>query len=290
MKDAEKKRKLKDKLKDRYRLVILNESTLEDVWYAVLSRINFIVWIGFFGIILVAVGIILVSFTPLKEYIPGYPDGNIRWLYLQNTIKVDSLESQIKIRDQYIENIRAILKGKPTNPHTAITDTISSVANINFNKTNFDSVLNKQIQEAEKYNVSAVDYEPEQKKFEIHKLHFYCPLKGTITNLYDAHGNHYGVDIVSTQNEPILSVLDGTVVFAGWTLEAGYVIQVQHNNDLLSVYKHNSQLLKKMGDRVRAGEAIAIVGNTGELTTGPHLHFELWYRGAPLNPANYIIF
>ena len=108
--------------------------------------------------------------------------------------------------------------------------------------------------------------------------------------MFDAKGNHYGIDIVSNLNEPILSVLDGTVVMAGWTLEAGYVIQVQHNDNLISIYKHNSQLLKQMGDRVLAGEAIAIVGNTGELTTGPHLHFELWYNGNPLNPRDYIVF
>ncbi|MDA3890939.1 MAG: M23 family metallopeptidase [Salinivirgaceae bacterium] len=290
MEEPKGKRKLANKLKDRYRLVILNENTLEDVWYAVLSRMNVMVWIGLIGVVLVALGIVLVSFTPLREYIPGYPDGNIRWLYLQNAIKMDSLEKEIKIRDQYIENIRLILRGKETESYVNISDTVSELTDISFDQTNFDSVLSVQIEEEERYNVSSRIFQPEQEKFDLNKLHFYCPLKGTITNLYDAQGNHYGIDIVSNLNEPILSVLDGTVIMAGWTLEAGYVIQVQHDNNIISIYKHNSQLLQQMGDRVMAGEALAIIGNTGEFTTGPHLHFELWHSGKPLNPRDYIVF
>jgi len=289
MEEPKAKRKLTEKLRDRYRLVILNENTFENVWHAVLSRMNFMIWFGFIGVILVAIGIVLVSFTPLREYIPGYPDGDIRWVYLKNAMRVDSLEQQIKIRDQYIQNIQFILKGKETVSYVNDTDTIPLVSNVNFDQESFDSVLQVQIDEEERYNIS-VNSAPVENKFEINKLHFYTPLKGSITNLFDATGNHYGIDIASNLNEPILSVLDGTVILAGWTLEAGYVIQVQHRNDLISIYKHNSQLLKQMGDRISAGEAIAIVGNTGEYTTGPHLHFELWYNGKPLNPNNYIVF
>jgi len=291
MEEPKGKRKFIDKLKDRYRLVILNESTLEDVWYAVLSRFNLMVWLGLFGIVLVTLGIVLVSFTPLREYIPGYPDGNIRWLYLQNAIKMDSLEEQIVIRDQYIENIRLILRGKETKRFMGNSDTVPEVSHLAYVKENFDSVLGMDIQDEERYNVTATSpYQPKQDDFAINELHFFCPLKGTITNLYDAKGNHYGIDIVSNLNEPILSVLDGTVIMAAWTLEAGYVIQVQHNNNLISIYKHNSQLLKQVGDRVTSGEVLAIIGNTGEFTTGPHLHFELWHRGKPLNPRDYIVF
>jgi hypothetical protein len=289
MEKPAKKRKFIHKLKDRYRLVILNENTLEDVWYAVLSRMNFMFWIGLIGVVLVAIGILLVSFTPLREYIPGYPDGNIRWLYLQNTMMVDSLEQQMKIKDQYITNIQAILKGKETFSYSTPADSLKPLDKITLQMNDFDSILQDQLVEEERYNVNT-SFQPTETKFEINKLHFYCPLKGAITNNYDAQGNHFAVDIVSNLNEPILSVLDGTVIMAGWTLEAGYVIQVQHNNNLISIYKHNSQLLKEMGNRVKAGEAIAIIGNTGEFTTGPHLHFELWYNGKPLNPRDYIVF
>lgn len=289
MEETKKKRKLRHKLKDRYRLVILNEDTLEDVYYAVLSRINFMVWIGFIGVILVAVGIVLVSFTPLREYIPGYPDGNVRRLFIINSLQVDSLEQQLNVRDKYIQNIHSILRGKETQPHMNAIDSLPELNNISFESSNFDSILKEQFEQEERYGIST-QYKPVKKEFQINKLHFFCPLKGSVTNVFDARGNHYGIDIVSNMNEPILTVLSGTVIMAGWTLEAGYIIQVQHQNDLITVYKHNSQLLKKMGDKVAAGEPIAIIGNTGEYTTGPHLHFELWHQGTPLNPRDYIVF
>jgi len=284
------KRKLIQRLKDRYRLVVLNESTLEDKWYIVLSRINILVWISFIGFLLVALGIVLVSFTPLREYIPGYPDGNVRRMFMLNTFMVDSLENQLRVRDQYIQNIDLILKGKETNSYFKDSDSIPKYSDVNVAKPEFDSVLLDQIVEEDRYNIGTVTNNSPALGFEISKIHFFCPLRGAITNNFDAQGSHFGIDIVSNLNEPVLSVLGGTVVFEGWTLEAGYVVEVQHNNDLISLYKHNSQLLKKMGDRVVAGEPIAIIGNTGEYTTGPHLHFELWHMGKPLNPADYIVF
>jgi ABC-type multidrug transport system fused ATPase/permease subunit len=277
------------KMQDRYRLVVLDENTLEDVWYTVLSRMNILAWIGLIGLVLVTLGIVLVSFTPLREYIPGYPDGNIRWQYMKNTLMVDSLEHQIQMRDKYIANIQNILKGEETLPHYKTSDSTSALTTINKKPQTFDSVLENQLVEEERYNVNATST-PIESRIEINKLHFYCPLKGAITNEFSSIGNHYGIDIVSNLNEPVLSILEGTVVFTGWTLDAGNVIVVQHHNDLLSVYKHNSQLLKEIGNLVKAGEAIAIVGNTGELTTGPHLHFELWHSGKPLNPSDYIVF
>ncbi len=284
------KRKFIHKLRSRYRLVILNEDTLEDVWYAVLSRMNMILWLGFISVILVAVGIILVSFTPLREYIPGYPNGDIKWLYMQNALKTDSLEQQIQVRDNYIENIRQILKGKDTNKHFDNIDTTEAVLNIVIEEHQFDPELQQQVDDAEKYDVQNYEFVQIEEKFDLNKLHFYCPLKGKVTNNFDTKTDHFAIDVVSNLNEPILSVLDGTVILTGWTLEAGYIILIQHRNELISVYKHNSQLLKQMGDRVLAGEAVAIVGNTGEYTTGSHLHFELWHKGKPLNPIDYIVF
>lgn len=278
------------KLKDRYRLVILHEDTLDDIWYTVLSRMNIMVWMGFIGLVLVALGIVIVSFTPLREYIPGYPDGNIRWLYLQNTLQVDSLEHHIEMRDKYINNIKQILQGKETLSYAEANDSIKSAEVANVNSTSFDPELEDQLAQEEKYNVTLPQQASFEPKFEINKLHFYCPLRGSVTNRFDATNNHFGIDIVSNLNEPILCVLDGTVIFSGWTLEAGYILAIQHRNNLLSVYKHNSQLLKEMGTIVRAGEAVAIIGNTGEYTTGPHLHFELWHNGKPLNPYDYIVF
>ena len=251
---------------------------------------NILIWIGLLGFLLIALGIVLVSFTPLREYIPGYPDGNVRRMFIINTLMVDSLENQLRIRDQYIQNIDLILKGKETNTYFNDADSVPQVTNVSNDKPEFDSVLLDQITEEDRYNIEPGGSEEAESGFEISKIHFFCPLRGAITNNFNAQGSHFGIDIVSNLNEPVLSVLDGTVVFEGWTLEAGYVIEVQHKNDLISIYKHNSQLLKRMGDRVVAGEPIAIIGNTGEYTTGPHLHFELWHMGKPLNPADYIVF
>ncbi len=284
------KRKLKDRLKDRYRLVILNENTLQDVWYAVLSRINLILWLGFISALLIATGILAITFSPLREYIPGYPDGNTRRMFVVNTLHVDSLEEQLRVRDQYINNIQKILKGNDTEPYIATLDSLPPIINDEPTQpTDFDNDLFNQIDEEQKYGISSQPIYRESET-EINKLHFYKPLQGTITNIFNTRENHFGIDIVSNINEPVLSVLDGTVIMAAWTLEAGYIIQVQHRHNLVSVYKHNSMLLKKMGERVIAGDVIAMMGNTGEYTTGPHLHFELWHAGKPLNPRDYIVF
>ena len=125
---------------------------------------------------------------------------------------------------------------------------------------------------------------------DFNSLHFFTPLKGLVTNHFNLSENHYGIDIVSKPDEVILAVLDGTVTLSAWTLETGYIIEIQHSANLISVYKHLSQRLKETGSKVRAGEAIAIIGNTGELSSGPHLHFELWRNGIPLNPESYIMF
>ena len=130
----------------------------------------------------------------------------------------------------------------------------------------------------------------ENKARGVSSIHFFTPMKGMISNSYDGLSGHYGVDVVGPKNERISAVLDGTVIFAEWTLNTGYVVQIQHGKDLVSIYKHNQELLKKPGEFVKAGEAIAILGNSGELTSGPHLHFELWHNGKALNPENYIKF
>ncbi len=288
--EINKKRKLSQKLKDRYRLVIFNEDTIETVWQGILSRMNFIIWIGLIGIFLIALGIVIVSFTPLREYIPGYPDGNIKGLLISNRLKVDSLAKEIDIRDQYIININSILKGEETNSFIENTDTTIKTQNINFDKKQFDSTLASNFEHEQKYGISNFVEQPKRNEFQLNKLHLFCPVQGSITNKFNATENHFGIDIASNLKEPVLSVLSGTVTFIGWTLETGYVIIVQHNYNIMSIYKHNSQLLKKAGDRVIAGEPIAIIGNTGEYTTGPHLHFELWHNGQALNPSDYIVF
>jgi murein DD-endopeptidase MepM/ murein hydrolase activator NlpD len=208
-------------------------------------------------------------------------------MIVQNAIQVDSLEQELKIRDNYFSKIRTLIQGDVPQDPDFVADTVIPSNNLNFNHYNHDSIFRKEIMD-EQLDLSVHDEKPQSTN--IANMHFFTPLKGMVTEKYDKMSNHWAVDIVGLPNSRISAVLDGTVVFAGWTVETGYVIYLQHANDLISVYKHNAELLKQAGDHVDAGEAIAIMGNTGELTTGPHLHFELWHAGVPLDPEKYIDF
>ena len=158
---------------------------------------------------------------------------------------------------------------------------------VEFKEYNHDSVFQDKLL-AEQLSLSIRNDNPDVTQ--LSQVHFFVPLKGVVSEHFQNTPDHFGVDLVSEPNARISSVLDGTVIFAGWTLETGYVAYIQHEANLVSVYKHNAELLKKTGQQVKAGEAIAIIGNTGELSSGPHLHFELWYNGKALNPEQYIDF
>ncbi len=283
------KAKRKKRFSENYRIAILNDRTLKEVWYAVLSLRSLIAVVALVMLLLVGIGAVLINFTPLREYVPGYPDANERQLLVENFMKVDSLEKVVAQKELYFDNLQSILVGKGTKKHFVDRDSIKKVDN-KIAPIKLDSSLYRQVDD-DQFNVRYVENETVlPTMLNTVKMHFYCPLKGDITNPHSPETGHYGVDVVANTKDPILSVLDGTVIMAGWTLEAGYVIIVQHRNNIISQYKHNSFLLKKIGDHVRAGEPLGIIGNTGEYTTGPHLHFELWQNGTPLNPTDYIIF
>lgn len=289
LKTSMNKAKKKKRFSENYRIAILNDRTLKEVWYAVLSLRSWIAVAVLLVLLLVGIGIVLVNFTPLREYVPGYPDANDRQLIVENFIKVDSLEKVVAQKELYFDNLQSILVGKNTKSHFIDRDSIKKVDS-KMTPIKLDSSLYRQVDD-DQFNIHFVEDETVLPTvLSTIKMHFYCPLKGDITNPHSPETGHYGVDVVSDERNPILSVLDGTVIMAGWTLEAGYVIVVQHRNNIVSQYKHNSFLLKKIGDHVRAGEPLGIIGNTGEYTTGPHLHFELWQNGTPLNPTDYIIF
>jgi murein DD-endopeptidase MepM/ murein hydrolase activator NlpD len=167
-------------------------------------------------------------------------------------------------------------------------DTSVEVGNIQFSTSIEDSILRTQIEEEEQYNLLVTDQDHASSG--LTGVHFFAPIRGMVTNPFNAGANHFGTDIVAAPNEVVKATLDGTVILATWTLETGYVLQIQHDNNLVSIYKHNAELLKKVGNVVRAGDAIAIIGNSGELTTGPHLHFEIWHNGTPIDPEQFIVF
>ena len=284
--EEKKKKSFFEKLKYQYRLIIYNDSTFQSVWNMKLSRLKVFTVTSLTSAGLVILVILLIATTGLREYIPGYPKAEYRQMLVENALKVDSLELELKKRDVFFKGIQTIISGGVPEDNLVMDSTIG-VSEINFNEYNHDSVFQDKLL-AEQLSLSMEDNETQ--KTSMNQMHFFVPVKGIITDHFNTTSDHFGVDLVSDPNARISSVLDGTVVFSGWTLETGYTIYIQHESDLISVYKHNTELLKKTGDKVKAGEAIAIIGNSGELSTGPHLHFELWYNGNPINPEQYIDF
>jgi len=282
-----------NRLRNKYRLVIMNDETLEERVTFRLSRLNVFVVLGTLTIILIILTSILIAFTPLREYIPGYTNVGLQKKLYELQIKTDSIENGLEKRNRFIQNMKDVMNGKDLSTDVPFSkDTLHKYNNIKLKKSPEDSLLRTEVENQGKYNLYRFgNSENERQKNEsIGKVLFFVPLKGVITNEFNPSQNHYGIDIVSKQNEAIKCVLDGTVILSNWTLETGYTIAIQHQQNIVSVYKHNSALLKKEGEFVKAGDPIAIIGQTGELTTGPHLHFELWSDGNPVNPKDYINF
>ncbi len=286
--EQKEKKKFIHKLTDKYRIVLLNDSTFKEVGFMRLTRLNVFTVGGVIMLLFIAIIWSLIAYTPVRELIPGYPDAEMRNNIIQNQIRLDSLEMEIKYRDQYFDNLKTIISGEKPAEFILETAESSPPANLGVQRSASDSMLRHDIELAEKLSIPMVYADSEVTRLE--RLHFFSPVGGMVTNSFNPLNNHFGTDIVAGPNEVVKATLDGTVTMATWTLETGHVLQIQHANNLISVYKHNAELLKKVGMRVRAGDAIAIIGNSGELTTGPHLHFEIWQNGVPLDPEEFIVF
>ena len=281
----ENKKKVR-RLKYRYRLVVYNDSTYHTVWSAKLTRFKMFVIVLFFIASVITITSLLVAYTPIRELIPGYPSEAVRDMIVKNVILTDSLEQQIKVRDDYFEQIRTILGGDVPQDDYEKLDTFVHPSAIELHVYSHDSIFAQNLLE-ERLDLSVRTGDEE---LNLDNIHFFTPLQGMISGKFEKLTSHFGIDIVGLPNSRISSVLPGTVIFSGWTLDTGYVIYIQHDNNFISAYKHNSEVLKKMGETVEAGEIIAFMGNSGEFTTGPHLHFELWFKGIPLDPQQYIDF
>jgi murein DD-endopeptidase MepM/ murein hydrolase activator NlpD len=280
------KKKLFKKLSDRYRLIIYNDTTFQSVWSMKLTRLKVFTVTSLLSAIIVILVILLIATTGLREYIPGYPKAEYRQLLVQTALKIDSLENELYKRDQFFYGIQAIISGEVPEDNLMVDSSVEPSA-VEFSEFNHDSVFQDKLL-AEQTSLSSGT--SGNRRLSLSQIHFFVPVKGVVTNSFNTAADHFGVDLVSEPNARISSVMDGTVIFSGWTVETGYVIYIQHDADLVSAYKHNSQLLKSKGDRIHAGEAVAIIGNTGDLSTGPHLHFELWHNGSALDPEQYIDF
>lgn len=287
MANKSKKSKLKQKLTDKYRLVILNENTFQERFSLKLSRLNVFVFSGVFSIILIILTTFLIAFTSLREYIPGYSSTKLKKQATRLVYETDSLKSRLAILQNFTRAIKPVLTGDiKAEAIDSIKTTITEKEEVNELKlaaSKKDSLFRAAVESNTLFALS----DSEQNKA---KIVFFAPITGNVTQKFDAIEKHYAVDVVAKKDTPVKAVADGTVIFSEWTAETGYVLMVQHTNKFISVYKHNESLLKEQGDFVKSGEAIATVGSTGEHTTGPHLHFELWNSGYPVNPINYINF
>ena len=276
-------------LQNKYRLVILNDDTFAEKFSLRLSPVGLIILFGAVTIVMTTFVISTIAFTPLREYIPGYGNVNDRKDIISLRLKVDSLKNKIESRDLYINNLLKVFSGKvEEKPIKPIKDTVGKYSTLDLNPSKEDLKLRRDI---EMNQFAPTNNKVTSRHFNaLNNYFFFSPLKGIITNSYNLKEEHFGVDIVSKENEFIKATLDGTVVFTGFTNTEGYVIQIQHANNINSIYKHCSILNKKTGDFVKAGESIAIIGNTGENTSAPHLHFEIWYNGFCIDPQNYVVF
>ncbi|WP_026775994.1 M23 family metallopeptidase [Polaribacter sp. Hel_I_88] len=285
-KQSKKKGKLKQKLTDKYRLVVLNEDTFEERFSLKLSLLNVFVLGGVLSFLLILVTTFIITFTPVKEYIPGYSSTELKIKATKLAFQTDSLKRKLDILHDYTIALRPILTGeiKPN-----ILDSVEIEAEKVIIK---DSLLNASREDSIfREKIESQDRFPIQNNATSNvKIVFFAPLNGTISQDYDSKTKHLAVDIVAKKNSPVKATADGSVIFSGWTTETGYVIILKHAYNYISVYKHNGNLLKQQGDFVKSGEVIASVGSTGELSTGPHLHFELWSDGYAVNPTNLIDF
>lgn len=285
VKKEKRAKRFKKKLLHKYRLVILNEETFEERFSFKLNRLNVFIFTTLLALFLILTTTLIIAFTPLREYIPGYSSTVLKRKATVLVYKTDSLQRIIDLNEQYLASIKKVLTGDVKTVDFN-KDSIIEVAKIDpsvlIRTSRKDSLLRETVAQEDKYNPLIGNREQQYTLF--------APVNGTITATYDSEAKHYAVDIVTVKDAPVKAIADGTVIFAEWTVQTGNVIIIKHNSNFISVYKHNAMLTKGQGERVRAGEVIATVGSTGELTTGPHLHFELWRDGIPVNPTSYIDF
>ena len=276
------------KWRDRFRFAIFNDTSYEEVWRIRLSRTNALLAAALLLLLILGINTSLIAFTNLREFIPGYPDVAMRRNILMNAILLDSLERELDIRDKYFRDLNDVISGRQPMSQVVRRDSTRDYSNITFNRSSEDSVFRSQVEQEEKYSLAS-GTKTSARGTSLANIHFFPPVKGIVSSNFDQRTRHYAIDIVTQPKAVVSSTLDGTVIMTGWTMETGFVMMIQHSNNIISVYKHNARLLKEMGDRVWAGEAVSIVGDSGELyTSGPHLHFELWHNGEPLDPAQYI--
>ena len=271
-----------------FRLSLIDNETHKLVFVTRFTKRSFVIAAVISAVTVCLVIFSVIAFTPVRTCIPGYPDSRAKRAAVRNAIRIDSLEMIVSRWELYSENLKRILEGEEAIRIDSIVKRFAEENKTRYSEDEIkkrDSILRSNVSREEQFSLSLA----ESRNLHIEGMHFFCPLKGIISQEYDPL-IHPFIDITAPANSMVYATLDGTVISSGWNDESGYTIQIQHSNDIISIYKHNQKLLRKVGDKVTAGEPIAVVGNTGILTTGDHLHFELWYKGEAVDPTKYINF
>lgn len=278
----------KENKTSKFRLAVIDDMTHKHLFNIHFTRTGFFIAAVSVTVVFTAIIYSIIAFTPIRTFIPGYPDAHSKRAAIQNAMRIDSLENVIYRWGLYSENLRRVVEGEEPLK-------IDSLINLNMGSETSekelselamkDSLLRQHVKEEEQFGITDRD----KRNLPIEGLHFFTPLKGVVSQGYDPAIHPY-IDITAPAGSVVKATLDGTVISDGWSEDTGYTIQIQHEGDIISIYKHNEKLLKKTGDKVTAGSPIALVGNTGSLSTGDHLHFELWHKGETVDPTRYINF
>lgn len=287
--------RITERLKNKYRLVVMNDDTFEEVGSYRLTWLNVYIILSIVFVLVVSLVVAVFVFTPVKQYLPGYGDINQREKMFEIQKRVSDLEAELNARTVYIRSVRdALTQNVKYEPDVISEEELSQQSDsfLNVQPIKEDYQLREEVERDELFSVSLPSSNSNFKTTNrtLEQMLFVTPVKGTLSDGFRPEGRHYGVDVIAAKNTPVKTIADGYVITSDWTYDTGNVIAVQHKNNIISFYKHNSVLLKKVGSFVKAGEAVAIIGNTGEMTDGPHLHFELWNNGKPVNPEDYIDF
>jgi hypothetical protein len=287
MAEHQKKTTFWQKYKSKYRLTILNDTTFEEVFVIRLSRMNILAVLGISGIIFAILIFALIAYTPMREFIPGFPDGETHANIIKNVYRLDSIEQKAKENEQYINNIKTIFEGKiPQSYVSDVNNDTNKLLNdtISLSISEKDSLFRLKIEQENEFDILSANVNVTE------DVVLFPPIKGLLTNKYKPETKHFGVDIVGKTNQDAFACYRGVVVQAAWTMETGYVVQIQHSDNLLSVYKHLASVSVAQGDEVSTGKQIGKIGDVGTLSTGPHLHFELWKEGHSIPPNELINF
>lgn len=294
-KKASKFRDWFNRAQEKKRIIILDVDNYEEKRSYTTSKFNVLIILSFFAILLGFLTFALISYSSLKNLIPGYPNPTQQQEIKNKSIIIDQklteLLSKTEKEKSYINNVMQILNGSiPINEKDTSWKKIKPNANSNTNEiSSSEKSMREKVQNREKFDIDVIPGGALKSEV-LPELLLFPPIKGEITNKMNISSGHFGVDIIAPKNEAVSSILNGTIIYHNWSPNDGHVVHIQHKKNLISIYKHNSEILKEIGDFVESGEPIAIVGNSGEHSTGPHLHFELWHNGYPLDPEIFINF